>query len=166
MTNINTENIDLENIDNSLSNALSDKTDELQKLIDVCDKLVNENVKLQQSIAQLRTDIEKLKGQLNDKVSKPLFTELECKMNQHTKSIDMCQRKNFEFGTKLEKFIDQPVSHTLVENIRKQLTDEIMTNIKAFVDPLFENTRKLIDEKNNETRLLINKTKNFFYTKK
>jgi hemerythrin-like domain-containing protein len=133
---------------------------------DICEKITIEHNKLQQNLIQLRADMEKLKGQINDKASKSLFTELEGKVNQHTKALDNSQRKIFEFGSKLDKFVEQPISHTLIENIRKQLTEEIMVNIKAVIDPLFANTHKLIEEKNNETRGLINKTKGFFYAKK
>ena len=156
----------MENIDNNIRLEVTDQDDEINILTSECEKLSAENIKIQQNQTQLRADLEKLRGQLSDKVSKALLTELEGKINQHTKSLDICQRKIFEFGSKLDKFVDQPISHTLIENIRKQLTEEIIVNVKAYISPLFENTHKLIEEKNNETRCLINKTKSFVFAQR
>lgn len=150
---------------NDVEIAVSGQIPEIQKLTDGYEKLVAENAKMQTTIASLRVDIEKLKGQLGEKVQKAVLSELEGKINTHTKALDANQRKLFEVQNSLNTFVQQPISHTLVENIRKQLTEEIMTNVKALVEPMFDNVRKLIDDKNVETRSMINKAKTFMFHK-
>lgn len=134
-----------------------------ENMIDNYNKLAEENAKLTQTVNSLRIDIEKVKNQLSDKVPKAVLAELEGKINMHTKSLDVSSKKLFELQNNLTAYTNQPMSHTLIDTIRKQLTEEIMANTKALIDSQEEKMKQLIDEKNNETRLLVQNVKKFMY---
>lgn len=127
------------------------------------DKISSDMIKLQASFTSLRTDLDKLKSVLSDKVSKSMFAEIESKINLHTKTLDSHSKKIFELENNVNTFTQQPISHSVIDAIRKQLSDEILTKITEMIDVQNEKTTKLIEDKNNETRLLINNAKKFMY---
>lgn len=124
---------------------------------------MNEIAQMQTAMVSMRTDIDKLKNIVSDKVSKAVLSELEAKINTHTKSLDATTKKLFELQTNFNAFAQQPMSHTLIETIRKQLTEEIMENTRQIITEQTDRTRKLIDEKFMETRNMISNTKKFMY---
>ena len=71
-----------------ISLVITEPTSEIKKLHEICDKLTSENMKLQNLVSSMRADMDKLKSSLNEKVSKPVFNELEGKINTHSKALD------------------------------------------------------------------------------
>lgn len=138
-------------------------TEELQRLNDNYEKLSADNAKMRASIAEMRQEIDKLKAQLADKTSKAVLSELEGKINTHTKALDATSKKLFEVQNNVNAFVQQPISHTLIDTIRKQLTEEIMANTRSIIEFQTDKTNRLIEEKNIETRNLINNAKRFMY---
>lgn len=145
---------------------ISGKIPEIQKINENYDKILAENTKLKSDIASLRSDLEKLKGQMVDKISKPILIELEGKITNHGKAIETSQRKVSELQCSLLTYTQQPISHGIIENMRKQVTDDVIENMKKIFDPQFEGMKKLIEDKNNETRGLVNNAKRFMFQKK
>lgn len=134
-----------------------------EKVSDEIQKLNADNTKLRTSIAEMRSEIDKLKAQLADKTSKAVLLELEGKINTHTKALDATSKKLFEIQNNVNTFVQQPISHTLIDTIRKQLTEEIMANTRAIIEFQTDKTNQLIEEKNIEIRHLINNAKKFMY---
>ena len=155
----------------SLRSIISDLRTEIDNLkkrdksisVDSNEKILAENASLRSSIAEMKTDLDKFKGMLSDKIPKAVMTELEFKINTHTKALDATAKKLFEVQNNVNAFVQQPVSHSLIESIRKQLTDEIMANTVALMDSRHEQICHLIDDKTSETRNLINNAKKFMF---
>lgn len=141
----------------------SESSTDIKRLTELCEKISAENAKLRTNITEMRTDMDKMKSQLSDKISKAIIMELEGKINTHTKSIDATSKKLFEVQNNVNSFVQQPISHTLIDTIRKQLTEEILANTRSLIEYQTEKTHNLIDEKITETRNQINNAKRFMY---
>ena len=148
---------------NSQDNMSEIDTEELQKLNDNYEKVISDNTKLRASIMDMRSEIDKLKAQLANKISKAVLLELEGKINTHTKALDATSKKLFEVQNNVNAFVQQPISYTLIDTIRKQLTEEIMANTRSIIEFQADKTNHLIDEKTIETRNMINNAKKFMY---
>lgn len=121
--------------------------------------------KISDNINKLRIDVDKLKSQMTEKVPKTVLVELESKILNHTKVLDTTSSKLFELQKNLKEFINQPVSHTLMETLRKQLTDEITGNVKKMIESSSSAIMTIIDEKQLEIRELVNKAKRVMFSK-
>lgn len=133
------------------------------KISENFDKLIAEHARMQSTITSLRTDIEKLKTSVADKIPKAIMTELEGKINNHTKALDTTSKKLFELQNNLNTFIQQPISHTLVDTMKQQITTEILDHIKVLLTEQDETIKKLIDDKITETKSSIQNIKRFMY---
>lgn len=121
--------------------------------------------KLQSSITNMRTDIEKLRIQVADKVPKAVLSELEGKINHHSKGLDATSKKLFELQNNLTTFIQQPISHSLIDTLRTQLTQEITDSIKKSLFDDIEAVKTLFDEKIDETHKMINNAKRVMFSR-
>lgn len=153
-------NIDVKEI---ISDETTNKTVTQNALCADCEKLSLELTKTQASFASLKTDLDKLKSIISDKISKNVFVEIERKINVHTKTLDTYSKKIFELENNVNTFTQQPISHSVIDAIRKQLSDEIMANVTNLMEVQNEKTTKLIDDKTTETIKLINNAKKFMY---
>jgi len=138
-------------------------TEEIIKLQGLISSLQSNIDKTQTAISETRTNIDKLKTQLNEKTPKVIFSELETIVKTHTKAIDATSKKLFEVQNNVMLFTQQPVSHTIIDTIRRQLTEEIMANTRAIIDEQTTITHNLIETKNTEVRGMINNVKRFAY---
>lgn len=120
---------------------------------------------LYDSIKTIKSDLEKIKEKSVDKFVRSVISQLEDTVRTHTKSIDNISKKMFELQTNLTSYVQQPISHTLIETIRKQLTDEILANTKEIIDARSSEILHIVDEKIDETRKQINNTKKFMFYK-
>jgi hypothetical protein len=135
----------------------------VSKLTENFDKLLAEHARMQSSVSSLRTDIEKIKTSVAEKVPKAILTELEGKINNHTKALDTTSKKLFELQNNLNTFIQQPISHTLVDTMKQQITTEILDHIKILLTDQDEAVKQLIDDKIAETKHSIQNMKRFMY---
>jgi chromosome segregation ATPase len=147
------QNIDLNDDIQERFDALQNKYDELETKLSQLDSTINKLVE----------DNVKLKNMISDKIPKFIFAELENKLNNHTKSIDVQSKKLFELQNNVHAFIQQPIAYSVIDNIRKQISDEIMENVNVIVSNLSEKLSSDIDTKNTDTRKLINNAKRFIY---
>lgn len=121
---------------------------------------------LQTNIIGIRSDLDKLKMQIDNKVSKQVITELEGKIIQHTKSLDVMAKKMMDMQSNLREFSQQPISHTLIDTIKKQLTDEIMEKVLGSITESNEKLQKSFDEKITEIKNTMALTKRAFFVQK
>ena len=149
---------DIQDID--FSDDVQEQLDTLQNKYDA---LETKMTQMENIINKLSDDNGKLRNMMSDKISKFIFTELENKINNHTKSIDVQSKKLFELQNNVHAFIQQPIAYSVIDNIRKQISDEIMENVQIIVNDLSEKLSSDIDTKNSETRKLINNAKKFIY---
>jgi septal ring factor EnvC (AmiA/AmiB activator) len=118
---------------------------------------INTNMqKLQTSIASLRTDFDKLRSQV---VPKAIMGEVENKINTHTKTLDGIQRKMHELNCQITAFAQQPISNTLLDSLRTQLTQETMESVKKLVTSEITDVKSLIDDKVKELQTIIGNAK-------
>ena len=136
---------------------------EPQKNNDVYEKVLEKQNKIQMDLSSIRSDLDKLKGQLTDKISKAVLSEIENKINNHTKALDATSKKLFDLQSNVNVFIQQPISHTLIDSIKKQLTDDILSTVKSLMTEQKEETQLLLEEAIKETRAQINNSKKFMY---
>lgn len=136
---------------------------EIRKLIDIIEKMQAENTKLKSSIGDMRIDVDRLRAVISDKPSKAIITELEGKIGIHTKALDVVSKKMYEMQANVTAFVQQPVSNTLLETLRKQLMDEIMANTRSLIEFQIEKTNRTFEDKIIETRGMINNAKRFMY---
>ena len=136
---------------------------EFQKVSENVEKVMAEQSRLQTSASSLRSDIEKLRVTVAEKVPKAVLNELEGKINAHTKALDTMSKKLFELQNSLNTFIQQPISHTLVDTMRRQLSEEILESVKILMNDQNEAMTKLIDGKITETRGMIQNIKKFAF---
>jgi hypothetical protein len=137
--------------------------EEIKKLNDNYEKVIADNNKMRSQIAEMRSEIDKLRIQMADKTPKAVLLELEGKINTHSKALDATSKKLFEVQNNVNAFVQQPISHTLIDTIRKQLTEEILANTRSIIEFQTDKTNRLIEEKNMETRNMINNAKRFMY---
>lgn len=149
---------DIQDID--FSDDIQERLDALQNKYDVIETKMSQ---MENIINKLSDDNGKLRNMMSDKISKFIFTELENKINNHTKSIDVQSKKLFELQNNVHTFIQQPIAYSVIDNIRKQISDEIIENVNLIVNDLSEKLSSDIDAKNAETRKLINNAKKFIY---
>jgi hypothetical protein len=115
------------------------------------------------TVTGIKSDVDKLKGQISDKITKAVLAEFECKINSHTKALDATSKKLFEVQTNVNTYVQQPLSHTLIDTIRKQLVSEITANTNSVIELQTEKLIKLVDERNKEAYNRINNAKKFMY---
>lgn len=126
-------------------------------------KLMEDNTKLNTNLAMMKVDIDKLKTQMNDKVSKMILSELESKINAHSKAIESLSRKLYEINNNVNTFVQQPVSQTLIETMKKQLSNDILHALQPIIEHKNMEINKNFDDKITELRNQINNTKKFIY---
>jgi chromosome segregation ATPase len=135
----------------------------INQITEKFDKLSTEYSRLQTSVSSIRSDIEKIKTSLAEKIPKAILSELEGKINTHTKALDSTSKKLFELQNNLNTFIQQPISHTLVDTMKQQITTEIVDQIKILLADQDETVKQLIDTKIAETKSSIQNMKRFMY---
>lgn len=119
--------------------------------------------KIQISLNTTKQDVEKLKIQHMDKVSKGVFVELENRVNTHSKGLESISRKVNELNTSFKAFSEQPISFAVIEGIQKHVEETMLREVKILIDSYTNELRRLIDEKNAETRQMVQNTKKFMY---
>lgn len=124
---------------------------------------INANMqKLQTSIVSLRADFDKLRSQV---VPKAIMSEVESKINTHTKTLDGIQRKMHELNCQITAFAQQPISSTLLDSLRTQLTQETMESVKKLVTTEITDVKSIIDDKVKELQTLIGNAKRVMFHK-
>lgn len=131
----------------------------MEKITQIQDSIV----KMQQNISGIRSDVDKLKTQMIDKLPKAVLSEVESKINHHSKAIETSSKKLFELQTNLSSFMQQPMSHTLIDTMRTQLTEEIIDTVKKMILAEVTSLKEMVDEKNIETRGIINNAKKVMF---
>ena len=121
--------------------------------------------KLQASVSNMRTDMEKLRVQVADKIPKAVLSEIEGKVNHHSKGLDAVSKKLFELQNNLTTFIQQPISHSLIDTLRKQLTLEISESIQKSLSDDIGIVKSSFDDKIDETRKMINNAKRAMFSR-
>lgn len=121
--------------------------------------------KLQTSVSNMRTDIEKLRVQVADKIPKAVLSEIEGKVNHHSKGLDAVSKKLFELQNNLTTFIQQPISHSLIDTLRTQLMQEISESIKKSLSDDISMVKSSFDDKIDETRKMINNAKRVMFSR-
>jgi predicted transcriptional regulator len=124
-----------------------------------------EFVKLNETITTMKTDIDKLKAQMVDKVQKAVLAELESNLNNHSKLIESFSNKLCELQNNLNTFTQKPVTQIMIETIRRHLTEEIMANVTTMFDKHVEKTNANIESKHEEMKHTIQNAKRFAYVK-
>lgn len=120
---------------------------------------------INENISKLRTDVDKLKTQMLDKVPKSVLVELDSKILNHTKILDSNTSKLYELQKNVKEFVNQPVTHTIVDTLRKQLTEDVLTTVKKMLEVSADDIKGLIDIKINEVRGAINSAKRVLFYK-
>jgi predicted RNase H-like nuclease (RuvC/YqgF family) len=161
---------EIQHIDNVHNNEGNDESnDELQESINSLTSKIDElglkMGQMQSTIDKLSSENEKLKNQVSDKISKFIFAELENKIIGHTKSIDTQSKKLFELQNNVHAFVQQPIALSVIDNIRKQIIDEIMENVQTKINELSDQVYGDIDKKTAETLKQINNAKRVMFHK-
>jgi len=132
--------------------------DQFEKMMDMMNKL-------QTNVTSLRTDVEKLRTQMADKVQKAVLSEIESKITHHSKSIDATSKKLFDLQNNLSSFIQQPISHSLIDTLRTQIAQEITESIKKVVATDISELKTVVEEKITETKNMIQNAKRAMFAR-
>ncbi len=117
---------------------------------------INNNLqKIQANMVAIRSDVDKLKATVADKVPKAVLSELEGKISTHTRTLDGIQRKMHELNSQITSFAQQPIANTLLDTLRTQLTQETMEAVKKHVANEISEVKTLIDDKTKELQNVI-----------
>lgn len=155
-----------------MSNLISDtNTEDAKKLPGVDDiaakyaQLSDALNKIQISVTALRSDVDKLKVQQTEKVSRAVFSELEGRVNIHSKGIESTSKKLCELNGNLTTFTSQPISFQVIEGIQTHLEEIIIKEVRCIIEAHSEELKKLIDDRDVEIRKMLNNTKRFMFNK-
>ena len=109
-------------------------------------------------IVSMKADIEVLKKQMNDKVSKVVFGELENKIQTHTKVIDGTSKKMNDIKTN-----NMTIPISAIDDMKKQIITEISETIGKLMTEYQVNVNRLIDGKFSDVHSQIANSKRAMY---
>lgn len=146
---------------------------EIQKSVTDCTntaaiqlQLIEKINRIASDITTIKSDFDKIKTQLNDKVSKIMLQEIESKIINHAKILDTTSKKMNDLQNNIATFVNQPISEKMMEELRKQLTCEIMNNITTMLDEHNKSTEILIEKKLQSLHQQLSNTKHLLFNKK
>lgn len=109
-------------------------------------RMLDENARLNATVNSLKIDVETMKKQLADKVSKAVWGELENKILTHTKALDGTAKKMNDIQTNVVG-VGQSLTYPAIEAMKKQIVDEMTATINTLMTTYQEKTNKMIDER-------------------